>query len=415
MTRVRDSRPIIAFALLLLTLSSCSVEAPTSATPPSSPLTAAALQVSVSPGQDIQKAVNSLAAGGTILMKAGIYRRQSIVPKDGMTFVGENGAILDGDGVVNFAFNGTKSGKVVANNVTIRNLEIRGYSSDLGTGPIMAALRQNVQTSGWVVEDCNIHHNSAGGIKTGNNMVIRGNWIHDNGQVGISGSGDGILIVDNEVSINNTRDVRKTEGLAAAGGMKLLKTKNLVVRGNYFHDNNAPGIWIDRHAVNTLIENNRVINNAGAGIFIEISYGATVRNNTASGNGFKNARWLYGGGITVSSTPDVEVYGNTVGLNARGITAVHQDRGTGPLGKHEVRNLYVHDNKITMKSEDGTVTGLAVGTGESIYYTKKGNRFKDNSYCLGSQSKYFYWNSKRLTKNEWKSSGNDVGGNFGAC
>jgi len=414
-TRVRDSRPIIAFALLLLTLSSCSVEAPTSATPPSSPLTAAALQVSVSPGQDIQKAVNSLAAGGTILMKAGIYRRQSIVPKDGMTFVGENGAILDGDGVVNFAFNGTKSGKVVANNVTIRNLEIRGYSSDLGTGPIMAALRQNVQTSGWVVEDCNIHHNSAGGIKTGNNMVIRGNWIHDNGQVGISGSGDGILIVDNEVSINNTRDVRKTEGLAAAGGMKLLKTKNLVVRGNYFHDNNAPGIWIDRHAVNTLIENNRVINNAGAGIFIEISYGATVRNNTASGNGFKNARWLYGGGITVSSTPDVEVYGNTVGLNARGITAVHQDRGTGPLGKHEVRNLYVHDNKITMKSEDGTVTGLAVGTGESIYYTKKGNRFKDNSYCLGSQSKYFYWNSKRLTKNEWKSSGNDVGGNFGAC
>jgi parallel beta-helix repeat protein len=378
-------------------------------------LTAAALQVSVSPGQDIQKAVNSLAAGGTILMKAGIYRRQSIVPKDGMTFVGENGAILDGDGVVNFAFNGTKSGKVVANNVTIRNLEIRGYSSDLGTGPIMAALRQNVQTSGWVVEDCNIHHNSAGGIKTGNNMVIRGNWIHDNGQVGISGSGDGILIVDNEVSINNTRDVRKTEGLAAAGGMKLLKTKNLVVRGNYFHDNNAPGIWIDRHAVNTLIENNRVINNAGAGIFIEISYGATVRNNTASGNGFKNARWLYGGGITVSSTPDVEVYGNTVGLNARGITAVHQDRGTGPLGKHEVRNLYVHDNKITMKSEDGTVTGLAVGTGESIYYTKKGNRFKDNSYCLGSQSKYFYWNSKRLTKNEWKSSGNDVGGNFGAC
>ena len=378
-------------------------------------MTAAALQVSVSPGQDIQKAVNSLAAGGTILMKAGIYRRQSIVPKDGMTFVGENGAILDGDGVVNFAFNGTKSGKVVANNVTIRNLEIRGYSSDLGTGPIMAALRQNVQTSGWVVEDCNIHHNSAGGIKTGNNMVIRGNWIHDNGQVGISGSGDGILIVDNEVSINNTRDVRKTEGLAAAGGMKLLKTKNLVVRGNYFHDNNAPGIWIDRHAVNTLIENNRVINNAGAGIFIEISYGATVRNNTASGNGFKNARWLYGGGITVSSTPDVEVYGNTVGLNARGITAVHQDRGTGPLGKHEVRNLYVHDNKITMKSEDGTVTGLAVGTGESIYYTKKGNRFKDNSYCLGSQSKYFYWNSKRLTKNEWKSSGNDVGGNFGAC
>jgi hypothetical protein len=48
------------------------------------------------PGDDLQATVNAQPAGTTFLIKAGVHRMQTVVPRTGDTFVGESGAILSG-------------------------------------------------------------------------------------------------------------------------------------------------------------------------------------------------------------------------------------------------------------------------------------------------------------------------------
>ena len=123
-------------------------------------------------------------------------------------------------------------------------------------------------------------------------------------------------------------------------------THNLIVRGNLVHHNYGPGLWTDVDNIDTLYEYNEVSDNDDAGIFHEISYRATIRNNTVSRNGFGYHPWLWGAGIQVAASRDVEVYGNVLIDNAQGIAALQQNRGTGLYGPRQVVNLYVHDNTI---------------------------------------------------------------------
>jgi parallel beta-helix repeat protein len=53
-------------------------------------------QVTLQPGDNIQAAVQRASSGTTFQLQAGVYRFQSIVPKDGDTFVGEPGTVLTG-------------------------------------------------------------------------------------------------------------------------------------------------------------------------------------------------------------------------------------------------------------------------------------------------------------------------------
>jgi hypothetical protein len=50
----------------------------------------------IKPGASIQSAVNRNPEGTTFTLKAGIYRQQTVAPKNGNTFIGEPGAIMSG-------------------------------------------------------------------------------------------------------------------------------------------------------------------------------------------------------------------------------------------------------------------------------------------------------------------------------
>ncbi|HXH50644.1 MAG TPA: hypothetical protein VNM47_14985 [Terriglobia bacterium] len=58
-------------------------------------------EVIVHPGDDIQKIVAAHAAGASFVISPGIYRLQSIQPKNGDTFTGERGTILNGAQLLN--------------------------------------------------------------------------------------------------------------------------------------------------------------------------------------------------------------------------------------------------------------------------------------------------------------------------
>jgi len=53
-------------------------------------------ELSVSPGQSIQAAVDSAPQGASFVIKSGVHRLQRVTPKDGQVFLGESGAVLSG-------------------------------------------------------------------------------------------------------------------------------------------------------------------------------------------------------------------------------------------------------------------------------------------------------------------------------
>jgi len=359
--------------------------------------------VTLSPGDDIQAQVDSHPAGTSFVLKAGVYRRQSVVPKAGMSFVGEPGAILDGENATPYAFRHDVAHE--AGNVRIQGLVIERYTPAVQYG----AIRADGQAGGWVVEGCEVRYNATGGIRLGNRAKVLRNNVHHNGQMGVLGSGDSVLVEGNEIAYNNYQDTY--DPYWEAGGAKFVRTRDLVVRGNRVHHNRGPGLWTDIDNIRTLYENNTVEDNTLSGIFHEISYAAIIRGNTARRNGARaQPGWVDGAGILVAASSDVEVYGNTVEHNANGIVAIHQDRGTGAYGPWVVRNLFVHDNVIAMAAG---VTGIAKqgAVGDAVF-SSLNNRFEQNTYRLGSNAHYFDWLGTRRTEAQWRSYGQDVTGSF---
>jgi hypothetical protein len=435
--------------------------------------------VSLRPGDDIQARVTAAAAGTTFTFDPGVYRLQTVRPKDRDTFKGQPGAIMSGarlltsfersgdywvatgqtqrgelhgecqsgfprcvmpeqlfiddvallhvgtmdelqpgcwffdygPGKIYFADN--PAGRKVetsiatgaflntADGVTVTGLVVEKYANLAQSGAITSENR-----SGWVVTGNEVRWNHGAGIRAGSATQVVGNFIHHNGQIGLIGAGTDVLVENNEISYNNNAHFDPSW---EAGGTKFVLTDALMVRGNFVHHNAGPGLWTDLDNINTTYENNTSEDNERMGLLHEISYAAIIRNNVMRRNGFGYPDWAWGAGILVAASPNVEVYGNTVENNADGIAAVQQERGSGSHGPHQISNLWVHDNVVTMS---GGWTGLVQDVGDSSYFTSRNNRFERNRYILGSGAVFFTWMNGDRSESEWKNYGQDGTGTF---
>ena len=126
-----------------------------------------------------------------------------------------------------------------------------------------------------------------------------------------------------------------------------------------------------------------VYNNAGAGIYHEISHSALIRANTVVGNGRADNPWLWGAGILVAASDGVEVTGNVVRANGNGIAGIQQNRGSGLYGPHLLSNLWVHDNTVDASGGSGVVQDSGDGAAWA-----RNNRFERNAFLNGS---WFTW------------------------
>jgi parallel beta-helix repeat protein len=360
----------------------------------------------VYPGEDIQAKVDAEPPGSRFVIKAGTHRGQSVVPKDSDVFVGESGAVLTGEDTAQFAFKWV-AGRI-PRAVVIQSLIIEHYNPPVQRGAILAGWDEGGPTTeGWSVENCEIRYNSTGGIRIGDHMKVLNSNIHHNGQLGIGGIGDSVLIDGNEIAYNNysaTYDVTWE-----AGGAKFVLTNWLVARGNYVHDNTGPGLWSDIDSRNTIYERNRIEHNSADGVHYEISYGAIIRDNTIVENGPGSSVWVENAGIYVQNSSNVEIYGNTVTGNTNSITASYQARGSGPYGPRITRNVQVHDNVITMlKGSAGFVQDI----GDSTLFSLSTIRFSNNTYSLGSASKPFRWQDTFVNALQWQGVGQDTASTF---
>jgi len=346
-------------------------------------------------GESIQAAVNAHPGGTTFVIKSGVHKRQSVVPKTGDTFVGESGAVLSGENATSYAFGAEVS------NVTVKNLVIEKYAGPKDGGAIVTL----GGADGWRIEGNEIRYNKGSAIRSGGTgWHIVGNYLHHNEVYGMTGTGVRMVIEDNEIAFNN---YQKTSG-GNAGGSKWFYTNGLVVRNNYSHDNGGPGLWTDGHNKAVLYDGNRVVNNTESGIKHEASCDAVIRNNTVEGNGFASGEWM-AGGIRVSLSPDVEVHHNVVSNNRNGVTAVYSQRSyadtwcSGPDGQHQLKNLWVHDNTITMPTGQ---TGVVASAATDQVFGAWNNRFDRNTYVIGTTTQPFVWRGDK-TIAEWKAAGQD--------
>jgi hypothetical protein len=441
--------------------------------------------ITISPGQDIQAAVNGAPEGATFFIRAGVHRLQRVTPKNRQTFLGEPGAIMSGARVLTtvtregnywvatgqtqqgavdsdpetcqatfprcrypedlfidnavlehvstlsavasgkwyFDYASDKiyfwddpQGRVVEATVTpnafvggyTRDVTIRGLIIEKYAAPSPQAAIDASTGTGWIVEDNEVRWNHNSGVRATDYITIRRNHVHHNGGYGLTGAGAGILIEQNEIAYNNTVGYNPFWG---AGGSKWVLTDGLIVRNNFSHHNRGPGLWTDIDNINTLYEYNRVEDNELDGIFHEISYKATIRYNTCQRNGTASPfpGWMTGGGIVVNSSPDVEIYGNTVTNNFNGIGGIQSNRGSGRYGAYLLQNLHVHDNTVTLTVGHG---GIVQNAGSDNVFTNQNNRWVNNTYILGSNAKYFAWMNAERTESEWRGYGQDVNGTF---
>jgi parallel beta-helix repeat protein len=455
--------------------------------------------VTLKPGDDIQAAVDRYPEGTTFVLGAGIYRLQSIVPRNRDVFRGEleaggrrltvlsgarrltafvregpywvaagqtqhgqvHGACLPahprcgnpedfffddrpfvhvarrrdlGPGRYFFDYIGHRiyftddpAGHTVetsvsrsafhgpASNVTIQDLVIEKYA----VPDQMGAIGDQQPGTGWTVENNEVRWNHGAGIFASTGARVLHNYVHDNGQLGIGGAGDDILVEGNEIASN--RNYSGTDCGWECGGLKFSSTNRLTVRANRSHDNAGAGLWTDGDCINTLYEGNTVVAN-DVGIFHEISYRATIRHNTVLRNGepAEGDLWLWNAQIQISTSQDVDIYGNTVEVDSRnngnGIVLIQQDRRAdgGRYGPYQTVNNHVHDNTITVT---GTRAHGATGAAQDydrpdIFAPSSRNRFDRNRYYVYDITRpgYWVWNNRELNWASFRARGQEANG-----
>lgn len=313
-----------------------------------------------------------------------------------------------------------------ANNVKIQYLTVEKYATPVlraAIGGFPFGFGSTSSGANWTVANNEIAYNHADAVGPSFGWQVLNNYIHHNGNRGVGGgigggnsdgSGtlpSGVLIQGNEIAYNNFAHVSPHFG---AGGVKITMTYNMVYRGNYVHNNEGSGFHSDLGNHGALYDNNISADNTEQGIFHEISYAATVRNNKLLRNGYIHPNWtfwMYGANLLSSTSSGVVAYCNTVEISAQGgngIDIIVQDRPGEILSSGN----NFHHNTVTFDGNSG-MTGAARGSAtdpmETNFYAQ--NYFDSNTYHMPDVTrKAFRWNDKFQSFAQFQADGQDVHG-----
>ena len=352
----------------------------------SSPSLAGAMTVSLSPGANIQAAINSNPSGTAFSLTSGVYRMQSLKPLAGDSFLGQAGADLNGSTVLtNWVQQGVYwvSAGNPALNQPYGNSSLYcqsptsgcAYPQDLylNNNPLVHELALPIVSGQWYFDYANdqiyMADNPTGQIVelsvtqqafggSANNVTAQ-NLIVEKYAVPLqSGAiepyGSGWTVQSNEVRLNHGKGI-KTKG------------NNETILSNNVHNNGEAGIATGNSS-GILYQYNMVSNNNYAKVAYDTEAGGSkfagssnlsILNNTFSGND-GCALWV-GGESSVATISGNTVTGNTLD----GIRYEHSHHGTisgnvlinngqtasGTCSKRNAREIVVCDSDYT------TVTG----------------------------------------------------------
>jgi parallel beta-helix repeat protein len=361
----------------------------------------------VFPGEDLAGLARNQPVNTVFVLAPGVYRRQSIKPKFAQSFIGEPGAILDGENQTQYAFYGS------ADDVILRGLEIKNYvTPDFNAAiEISDPAEQSNKGLRWVLENLTVHHNRSHGINLGNDTVVRNSQIHSNGLVGIGGRDIGGGLVENSVIRDN--NLRNAYPDYHGGGIKLTNANGTTIRGNEVLRNTMVGLWCDNACNNWLVENNIVrdhYGSPGTGIHFEISAGATIRNNFIEGCGRPSVAWAWGAGVQVSTSSDVTVTGNEIKDCDTGIGIVQQERGSSEVPNIAVDRIVVSNNILwDAGRQPNLLNGAVSNAGNALF--GRSLTFRNNVY-RGGRAPVFFWLGSRYSWTQWQALGKGAGSSY---
>lgn len=281
--------------------------------------------------------------------------------------------------------------------VTVRGFVVEHVASRAQHGAIEA------DAPDWLIAGNTVQVNHGAGITSAGHVQIIGNTVLRNGQLGIGGTGAVTLVAHNEIAGNNTGGF---DPGWEAGGAKWAVTDGLVVRDNRVHDNDGPGLWTDIDAQHTTYLDNVVRDNSRAGIFHEISADAVIRGNVVTGNGYGFGTWLWGSGILLAGSHDVDVSANLLRGNAEGIGLIQQRRGRSSVdGKpRRLHDISIHDNVTWMASG---ASGAVEDDGYTRLFTDPTITWSGDVWHQAHGTP-FAWDDHDLTLSEWRALGHDL-------
>lgn len=250
----------------------------------------------------IGAALNKAKAGDTIVVGDGTYKENVWIGCDDITLRAAN----EGKAKIDASGDGRKGGIMIgADGVTVDGFEVYGSQRS----GISAVGVEDV-----TITDSHAHHNKRGGIyvgKSGGDILIEGNETNHNAH---DGPFSGISV---HMPENVGREADKAFDIIVRGNHS---HHNLTVKGKYHTDGN--GIILDDYRRTkaggedyrgqTLVEDNKVHHNGGAGVIAVWSDHVTIRDNFAFHNNQDKTResFPYKGEISVRHSSDVDVIGN---------------------------------------------------------------------------------------------------------
>ncbi len=234
-------------------------------------------------------AIGAHGSNTTFYLKAGLHTGNGTMrPKAGSVFVGQAGAILDGEkttphclkhdpGVIPYS---PTAPRYV---VTLRNLVIRNYVPADQECAVMAegtgqgwqsVLSDPANRNGWLFDHCTLTSNRAGGAFLGSASTARNCLASHNGQLGFKATGRKVQFLNCRSTGNNT--ARKFNYFWEAGGMKCWNVKELLIDGGKYDHNGGFGVWTDYAWDGNVIRNASFHDNMRAGISVEMTVGAEI-------------------------------------------------------------------------------------------------------------------------------------------
>jgi hypothetical protein len=275
----------------------------------------------------------------------------------------------------------------------------------------------DVTASNWTITDSDISriHFGAIDLHGGRGHVLRNNRLHHNGVIGMTAASVSDLTAEgNEVDHNNYLSAGPATSGWHEGGIKILKSRNVLVRNNYSHHNDGDGIWFDFDNIDITIEDNLLENNTRDGIVYEASFDAIIRRNVIRENGLAE-RWYGGTGIRNSTSKNVEYSDNLLEGNMRTFLILWQPRGSSPtLGERQSANVLFHDNTVVFPQTWHRWMWIAVGVypNQDPRVLTSNNLFEGNHYFSPDASRTWWHWEDSLTWEGWQSLGLDKSGSY---
>jgi hypothetical protein len=327
--------------------------------------------VTLSPGDNIQSAVNAAPPGTTFVLQSGVYRMQSVKPHNGDTFTGQGNVVLNGSQILSFQLDPAGSGLWIASATasTVNHGDCQkayplcGYTQDLFIDNVLqtpVSSRQAIPLGSWYFDRAHnsvyLPSNPAG------HLVELGMT-----QYAFYGGATGVTI--------SNLTVEKFATMAqngAIGGATILSADGWVVDNVESRWNHGRGISLG--GSNSQILNSFIHHNGQLGIAL---YGTNCQatNNEISWNNYAgfSATWEAGG----------SKFWGTTNLVVRS-NYVHDNKGPG---------LWTDTNNVgTLYDSNTVINNQNAGIAHEVSYNAiiRNNTVKGN----GNTSTVWLWNAQ---------------------